>query len=197
MQPSNDGSDSAARWNDSSAHDIAVASIRRHSMDAESWGWTVIGALHPQLAHRVFLHRHELPLMSAYRSEKSWYAFSTRRIIACHEGNIGEIDPRYGIHHTSGNFKGIGAGGMGSVPVEVMRITSLLTGETIALDFETGKPSMAPIYACMFWERTRRFRLPTPASASLTPAQEIELNRRLAGPDGQLYSWVEIKANKH
>jgi putative addiction module component (TIGR02574 family) len=32
------------------------------------------------------------------------------------------------------------------------------------------------------------------ASAPLTAAQKTELDRRLATPDGQLYSWAEIKA---
>ncbi len=32
------------------------------------------------------------------------------------------------------------------------------------------------------------------AAASLTPAQAAELDRRLAAPDGRLYSWLEIKA---
>lgn len=32
------------------------------------------------------------------------------------------------------------------------------------------------------------------AAAPLTPAQNTELDRRLAEPDGPLYSWAEIKA---
>ena len=129
-------------------------------MEPLSWSWTSIAAMRPDLAHRVFLHEHERPITSAFNSEKSWYAFTTRRIVACYEGGIQEIDPRYGIKMTAGNFKGLGAGGMGSVPTEIMRIRALDSAESLALEYETGKASMAPIYACQFWERTKRFRLP-------------------------------------
>jgi hypothetical protein len=34
----------------------------------------------------------------------------------------------------------------------------------------------------------------SPGASPLTPEQEAELDRRLAQPDGPLYSWAEIKA---
>jgi hypothetical protein len=154
---------SEAEWPDRAAYDIAVASIRRHSMDVDKWAWTSIAALRPELAHRLFLHAQELPLVSAFISDKSWCAFTTRRIVACHQGRIQELDPRYGIESDHGNFKGIDANrtdvGMGAIPTEVARIRSLRTAEPLTLEFETGNASMAVIYACMFWERTTRFRL--------------------------------------
>lgn len=154
-----------AEWPDRSAHEIAVASIRRHSMKADEWEWTAIGELRPQLAHRVLLHAHELPLASAFINDKNWYAFTTRRIVACHAGVIGEIDPRYGTESRFGNVKGL-PGGVDNadrlVPVEIAHVRSLRTGESVAFEYETGYASMAPIYASRFWDGKGRFRLPIP-----------------------------------
>ena len=153
-----------AEWPDRGAHDVAVASIRRHSMKMDEWEWTAIAELRPQLAHRVLLHAQELPLASAFINDKSWYAFTTRRIVACHGGVIGEIDPRYGIESKfSMFFKGM-PGDLdrtdNRLPIETAHVRSLRTGESIAFEYETGYASMAPIYAIRFWNGNSRFRLP-------------------------------------
>lgn len=154
-----------ADWPDHSAFEIAVASIRRHSMKLEEWAWTSIAELRPQLAHRVFLHAHELPLVSAFISEKSWYAFTTRRVVACLAGQIGELDPRYGFEDQFGQFKGL-PGDLTrpdkALPVEIAHLRSRVTGEEVAFEYETGYASMAPIYACSFWNSKKRNRLPMP-----------------------------------
>jgi len=141
-------------WPDQSAREIAVASIRRHSMNPEEWVSTSIAILRSELESLVLLHDLELPLASAFISAQSWYAFTTRRIVACHAGTVREIDPRYGIESRFGNFKGLGG-----IPLEICTVRSISTGDFMDYEYETGKASMVPIYACMFWERTKRFRI--------------------------------------
>lgn len=143
---------------DQEAYRIAVASIRRHSMDAGSWRHTAIGELHPGLAELLALDPSELPIASAYFSAESWWAITTRRITGCYQGVISSLDPRYGVGAEWGDFKGIKRSEAPHCPVtEVATVTSAKADRPVRFEFETGKASMAPIYGCMFWTRATRF----------------------------------------
>lgn len=143
---------------DRDARAIAVASIRRHSMNPEEWRYTVIGDLHTAIKPVLALARGELAITSAFISEVSWFAFTTRRVATLYGGEFREMDPRNGISHTVGNFKGLGAQhGLGAVPTEIATVSSMLEGASVRVEYETGKASMALLYACIFWERTTRF----------------------------------------
>jgi hypothetical protein len=147
-------------WPDEEAFRIAVASIKRHSMVPEQWRYTSIGQLRPEIAGKLLLLKGELIVVSAYITDESWYVFTTQRIISRLDGIDQELDPRYGIDFQSGNFKGIGNDRVaGAIPTEVGIVQSDRTGDTLRFEYETNKASMAPIYACMFWSRTTRFRL--------------------------------------
>jgi hypothetical protein len=127
-------------------------------MDAESWTHTVIGELHPGLLELLVLDPSELPIASAYFSTESWWAITTRRITGCHRGDVSSLDPRYGVDAEWGNFKGIKRSeALNSPATEVATVTSARAGRPVRFEFETGKASMAPIYACMFWARATRF----------------------------------------
>jgi hypothetical protein len=132
---------------DEKIQDIAVAMIRRASMDPEGWQFTVIGQLHPMLVGLLTLGSGELPLVSAFLSEDSWYAFTTRRIVSHHHGETRALVPANGIKSEFGNFKGYRG-----QPIQVATISSD-SGKAIRFEYETGKASMAPIYATQYWWR--------------------------------------------
>lgn len=143
---------------DQEAYRVAVASIRRHSMDAGSWKHTEIGELHPGLAELLALDPSELPIASAYFSAESWWVITTRRITGCYRGEISSLDPRYGVDAEWGDFKGIKRSEAPNSPAtEVATVTSAKADRPVRFEFETGKASMAPIYGCMFWTRVTRF----------------------------------------
>lgn len=119
--------------------------IRRASMNPEDWRFTLIAELHPQLRGRLPHVPGELPLASAFLSEHSWYAFTTRRIMSHFEGSTNAVDPANGITAAFGNFKGVGGD-----PSQVATI-STSSGAAIRFEYETGKASMAPIYASRYW----------------------------------------------
>ena len=133
---------------DQRVFDIAVASIRRASMNPGDWKHTTIGALHPGLESVLLLAPGEMVLASAFFSRASWYAFTTRRIVSQRRGARSELDPRHGIIFDMANFKGKPTGTV--VTTEVGPITSAQGGQLLFFEFETAA-SMAPIYACRFW----------------------------------------------
>lgn len=127
-------------------------------MKSDQWQHTVIGRLHPELTSRCCFQPGELPIASGYFSESSWWVVSTRRVIAFFEDALQELDPRHGIDHNFGNFKGIKQSeATGAPEKEVATIRSPKTSDVVRFEFETGNASMAPIYACMFWSRATGF----------------------------------------
>ena len=141
------------------AHRIATASVRRHSMDADSWKHTVIGELHSGIAAIWELGNGEQVIASGFFSEESWWAITTRRIASHFQGVATSLDPRFGIESEFGNFKGIKRSEAPEAPATEVATVKLSNGEArVRFEFETGKASMAPIYACMFWSRASRFQ---------------------------------------
>jgi hypothetical protein len=130
---------------DEKIQDIAVAMIRRASMNPEEWRSTVIGKLHLQLREHLTLDAGELAVVSAFFSERSWYAFTTRRIVSHLDHHTRSLDPANGITAKFGNFKGVGG-----PRVETATVCTD-SGATVQFEYETGKPSMAPIYASRYW----------------------------------------------
>jgi hypothetical protein len=132
---------------DEKIQDIAVAMIRRSSMEPEEWQATVIGEIHPKIRDRLVLDGGELPLTSAFLAERSWYAFTTRRIVSHLDANTQSLNPANGITTEFGNFKGVGISGK---PVQ-LAVISTTSGATIRFEYEAGRPSMAPIHAAKYW----------------------------------------------
>ena len=132
---------------DAKIQDIALDYIRKHVIGGDStWHSTTIGVLHPALARRVELEGVELVLVSAFFSEDSWYAFTSRRIISQLNGAAYSIDPSHGIRGDFGNFKGDG-----KLPREVATLKATDTEDVVRFEFETGAASMLPIYAERYW----------------------------------------------
>lgn len=140
---------------DTKIQDVALDYIRKHVVGGGSkWSSTTVGVLHPALVDRLHLERGELILVSAFFSDDSWYAFTTRRILSQFRGAAHSIDPSHGIRDDFGNFKGYGvdkAAGAGAVPRELATITAVDTGDVVRFEFETWQASMLPIYAARYW----------------------------------------------
>jgi hypothetical protein len=144
---------------DTKIQDIAVDYIRKHVVGGGSkWPSTSLGALHPALVGRLRLEDGELILVCAFFSSESWYAFTTRRIVAQFRGACCSVDPSRGIRDDFGNFKGHGPSrgpdtlpDVAVVPREVATITAATTGESVRFEFETWEASMLPIYAARYW----------------------------------------------
>lgn len=132
---------------DEKIQDIAVAMIRRCSMDSEEWRFTRIGELHLDIHGCFSLELGELPLVSAFLSPGSWYVFTTRRVVSHLDGETQSLDPSDGLEAQFGNFKGVGD------IFQQVATFSTPSGAALRLEYETGKASMAPIYATRYWAR--------------------------------------------
>jgi len=130
---------------DEKIQDVAVAAIRRKSMDPGEWRFTRIGEIHPEIRERLPLEAGELPVASAFLSPDSWYVFTTRRIVSHLDGETRSLDPSGGLEARFGMFKAIG-----EISQQVATL-STPSGATFRLEYETGKASMAPIYAASYW----------------------------------------------
>jgi hypothetical protein len=87
----------------------------------------------------------ELPLVSFFFAEASWYLLSTRRVLGSYADqnvDVAALD----VHADHfGNFKGVGG-----AKTELMTLR-LTNGFEATLQYETGKASMAPIYYFRYW----------------------------------------------
>jgi hypothetical protein len=140
--------------NDAKIFEIAVEMIRRSSMSPDEWKHTVIGILHPALSGRLPLASDEKVMTSAFFDDSNWYAFTTRRVVSCSKAIVQEVDPTGGLENSFGNFKGYQSGRtrkLGAVPREVASISAPLSVAIVKFEYETGKASMAPIYAARYW----------------------------------------------
>ncbi len=132
-------------WPDRKIRNNAEWYICKHAMHPESWRHTRLAKHHPDVIHRAVLQDGELPIVSSYISDSSWYVLTTRRIIGAYAGDSVELSATDVCSDKFGNFKGYG-----TAQTEVMALTN--NGKrTSRLEYETGKASMAPIYYFRFW----------------------------------------------
>jgi hypothetical protein len=138
---------------DEKVHDIAIAMIRRKSMSPEEWQYTCIGRLHHLLAKEFLPALEELVVASAKISSDSWYVFTTRRLLTCFKGRHAEANLAKLERTDFGNFKGLGAKPtrMAEIVTQVA-IFNFSDGSELKFEYETGKASMAPIYAAKYWQ---------------------------------------------
>ena len=132
---------------DEKIHDIAVAMIRRKSISPEEWQFTCIGGLHRFFAAEISVLPGELVVASAIVSPDNWYVFTTRRLVSCFQGQRSEAKLSNLQTFEYGNFKGYGA-----KPTEVAT-AKFFDGSEVQIKYETGKASMAPIYAARYWQQ--------------------------------------------
>jgi hypothetical protein len=133
-------------WPDQKIRNIAVWNIEKASMAPATWRFTLIGEIHPIVAEQIVMQESELPVVSSFISEVSWYLFTTRRILGSYGGQRYEAAPADLLDQHFGNFKGYG-----HEETNVMRLTFPGDRE-VQLEYETGKASMAPIHYMQFWK---------------------------------------------
>jgi len=132
-------------WPDAKIRSTALWYIGKHTMDPPTWQWTLVGAAHPEVLARVELEPCELPLVSFSVSNATWYLLTTRRVLGHHSGRrvrVGALDV---LENNFGDFKG-----HGGAKLQVMTLR-LAGGREAALQYETGRASMAPIYYFRYW----------------------------------------------
>jgi hypothetical protein len=125
---------------------IAVASVRRHGMQIETWVRTRLWdnadpAIKSDLSLRCEIASGELPILYSYIDTGNWTLVTTRRVWYPVDQQTGSVLVRDIAEHRAGNFKG-----HGGQTVQKMAI-SAKDGGIHFCPFETGLPSMGPIYA--------------------------------------------------
>lgn len=134
-------------WPDKKIRSISLWSINKHAMNPAAWRWTRLDEPQPEVLSLVQLQAGELPVVSFFRSEASWYLFTTRRILGSYSGQGVELSALDVVKEHFGNFKG-----NGGRETEVMALQTS-NGSEVKLEYETFTASMAPIYYLMFWKR--------------------------------------------
>lgn len=125
---------------------IVTASIRRHSMDIETWKHTRFWdegeiELTAELFQKCNFEETELPIIYSYIDSSNWTMFSTKTIQFTNENRLNKIKVTDIKNYSLGNFKGIS-----NQTVERMTIETK-NDEIHTCPFETGKASMGSIYA--------------------------------------------------
>jgi hypothetical protein len=132
-------------WPDTKIRSTALRYINQHAMDLPTWRYTLVGTAQPEVLSRIELKPGELPLVSCFLGEASWYLLSTCRVLGAYADqnvDVAALD----VHADHfGNFKG-----SGGARIELMTLR-LTDGLEATLQYETGKASMAPIYYFRYW----------------------------------------------
>ena len=115
-------------------------------MDPTAWRWTRLAEPHPEVMAVVELQSGELPVVSFFRSEASWYLFTTRRILGSYSGQAVTMPALAVLEDRFGNFKGYGGR---ETEVMTLRVSS---SSEARLEYETFTASMAPIYYIRYWK---------------------------------------------
>jgi hypothetical protein len=95
-------------WPDEKIRSTALWYVGKHSMNPELWRWTRFREPHPEVMARVVMQPGELPLISFFLSEASWYLLTTRRVVGSYFGqgvDVAALDVREDRFF---NFKGLG-----------------------------------------------------------------------------------------
>lgn len=127
-------------------HIAALRYIRAHAMDVPQWKWTRLDEVPAVLDGHVTLATEELPIVSCYLSEVSWYLMTTARVIGVHRQNHFDFSPISVAHWNWGDFKGHDKSETGTLRAD------LGAAGICEIAYETGKASMAPIYYERFWQ---------------------------------------------
>ena len=130
---------------DKELHSRAMHYIEGHCIEPERWKYTLLRKLPQKASDFVQMEAEELPLVSAFFHEESWYAFTTKLLYTHNQAGSNSIDLRRPFSYSLGDFKG------NSGPERDICSIELENGEVTHFHYETGKASMAPIYALRFW----------------------------------------------
>ncbi len=132
-------------WPDAKIRSTALWYIGKHTMAPPTWRCTLVDVAHPEVLRRAELEPCELPLVSFLFSDSSWYLLTTRRVVGEHSGHQVRVAALDVLNASFGNFKGYGGA---EFEVMTLRHTG---GHEVALQYETGPASMAPMYYFDYW----------------------------------------------
>jgi hypothetical protein len=137
---------------DDEIHWSAMTKIGRRVGVGKLGNHTIAGELHPLLFGKLALLEDERVLVSAHISDFSWFAITTRRVVSLCNGVCEELDARHGLRSQFGNVLGNeGGAGRGSQPTGTGTLLSLACQKSLDLQYETGAPGLATLYAAYFW----------------------------------------------
>lgn len=125
---------------------IVTASIRRHSMDINTWKYTRFWDegdidLNSELFQLCKFEKNELPIIYSYIDSSNWTMFTTKSVQYSNENQFEKFNISEIKDYKLGNFKGIS-----NQSVEKM-IIETENNEFHKCPFETGKASMGSVYA--------------------------------------------------
>ena len=121
-----------------SIKNIAIASIKRRSIDINHWDRTKISLSEfPSLIDRL---DDELPVVKFILNESNWTIITTKRIVGQIDGSQNQIDFSELDDIVFGDYKNI------KISTTIFRTTDL-HGDCIDFLMETGNPSIAFIYS--------------------------------------------------
>lgn len=132
---------------DESIYNIVVASIKRHSMDIDTWEKTKLWETgEPEIKGQIFtqikIEPEEIPILYFWESQDNWTIYTTRAVYFTEQKIIKKIrienikDHKFEV----AKFKGIGGN-----QIDFMIITDN-KDVTHKISYETGKASMGAIY---------------------------------------------------
>jgi hypothetical protein len=114
-------------------------------MEPRTWTYTRLSEHDPQLIEWCNLAAGELAIVSCRVSPESWYVFTTRRVVAQHNGKCLDAQATHVKRETYGDFKG-----HDGAKTRTMTL-NLHDGTKATVEYETGRASMAPLYYFSFW----------------------------------------------
>jgi len=140
-------------WSDEKIRNIMNWHIERYSMEPETWQFTRLTNHHPEVLKLCNLNPGELPIVTSFITNLSWYALTTRRIIGTYYGCFVDVRTTDVTKIRFINFKGYGGN-----QTEIMTL-KIIDMPDAQLEFETGVASMAPIYFRYILGKNPRFDL--------------------------------------
>lgn len=78
-------------WPDGKIRSTALWYIGKHTTTAPTWRYTLLDGAHRDVLPRVQLRPGELPLVSSFFSEASWYLLTTRRVIGSYAARTVDV----------------------------------------------------------------------------------------------------------
>lgn len=132
-------------WPDAKIRETALWYIHKHAMAPASWRYTRLGDAHPEVLPLVTLASGESPLVSFFLADTTWSLLTTRRVFGAYAGqgvDIAVLDVRANRFDDPKGSRG--------AALEVVTL-DLARGGKAALQYETGRASMAPIYYFRYW----------------------------------------------
>jgi len=125
---------------------IITASIRRSSMDINTWKHTRFWdegeiELNAELFQKCNFEENELPIIYSYIDPSNWMMFTTKAVQFSIENQFNKIKVNDIKNYNFGNFKGTSNQTIERITIETKN------NEIHKCPFETGKASMGSIYA--------------------------------------------------